>query len=567
MNLVGLLLKMTLSLLIKRGNVYYFRWQVPPRIRKFVNRSEVVRTLKTTDLGMAIVRLQPYKKWVEKVKHITEENYDDVLRGLTAYIGSNESLVSTKASTLEAEVQNLQSWSEDYNHLLKCLNLGLELDTEETQETLFDIYRGLTLGLNSINYNYPEDKNIQKKILKDYIPLELETIRRKLSNLIPHQPPSNNFNSKSKAPDLGEFIEEFLKNRSSNKSIREETLNEYKVSVRDFEFILGKKSVDTITYEDATRFRDTLLKLPKHRNKLEHLKGLSLSELLNLENKDCLSGATVSGRLTNLRTIFTWLKARNIVNLNPFETVHLSFENQSHPDFTIEELNVIFSSELYQKDSRYFNLKTTNATYWWFPLVSLFSGARPSELIQMRVEDVKVIGGILCGMVWDDDDIPISKKTKAAMRVFPIHPELIKLGFDEFTEAMKGSGAKRIFEGIKVARRKPGDYVGKWFNDRYRRKYLPDNFYKNKKVLYSFRHTYITTALNYANMKTSAMEVMVGHKDPDNIKESTYNHKLDSYHIEKKIGDHYKEQCKLEYDGLDLTHLKGQWKLLKLRQP
>jgi len=49
--------------------------------------------------------------------------------------------------------------------------------------------------------------------------------------------------------------------------MRENTANAYRHHVRAFIDVLSDLPVDEVSYETATKLRDTLLKLPKNRNK------------------------------------------------------------------------------------------------------------------------------------------------------------------------------------------------------------------------------------------------------------------------------------------------------------
>jgi len=143
-------------------------------------------------------------------------------------------------------------------------------------------------------------------------------------------------------------------------------------------------------------------------------------------------------------------------------------------------------------------------------LFALFTGARPTELIQAELSDVQTQDGVLCLSITDDGGDSKQVKTNAARRVVPIHPALLSVGFEEYLEALRVQRAPRVFSGIPVGKRKGGDAVCKWYNERYRANHLP-GFKEQNKVLYSFRHTHITKALN-AEIELRALQQWVGHE-------------------------------------------------------
>lgn len=108
--------------------------------------------------------------------------------------------------------------------------------------------------------------------------------------------------------------------------------------------------------------------------------------------------------------------------------------------FSDEHLRVIFSSE---------SLAKLKEPVRWGAWLGLYSGARVSEIGQLRLED-------FC----EEDDVPCfritargvgqSLKTDASERVVPIHPELVRLGLLTYVEALRGAGKDRLFPRAKV---------------------------------------------------------------------------------------------------------------------
>jgi integrase len=108
--------------------------------------------------------------------------------------------------------------------------------------------------------------------------------------------------------------------------------------------------------------------------------------------------------------------------------------------FSDEHLRVIFSSE---------SLAKLKEPVRWGAWLGLYSGARVSEIGQLRLED-------FC----EEDDVPCfritargvgqSLKTDASERVVPIHPELVRLGLLTYVEALRRAGKDRLFPRAKV---------------------------------------------------------------------------------------------------------------------
>ena len=78
--------------------------------------------------------------------------------------------------------------------------------------------------------------------------------------------------------------------------MRENTADAYRQHVRAFVDVLGDMPVDEVSYETATQLGDTLLRLPKNRNKKKKYCDLTVKQMLKLgiPDSDKLQGRTVS---------------------------------------------------------------------------------------------------------------------------------------------------------------------------------------------------------------------------------------------------------------------------------
>lgn len=77
------------------------------------------------------------------------------------------------------------------------------------------------------------------------------------------------------------------------------------------------------------------------------------------------------------------------------------------------------------------NSESTEATRWLFPLL-LHTGARIGEMAQVELADIREVDGVPAIDIHDrqaEGHEKRSVKTKAGLRVVPIHPSLVALGF------------------------------------------------------------------------------------------------------------------------------------------
>nr|WP_158217365.1 site-specific integrase [Microbulbifer agarilyticus] len=359
-------------------------------------------------------------------------------------------------------------------------------------------------------------------------------------------------------PLLSEVLEAFINEKQQAKKVGISSIESYREAVSTFVFVVGDKPVGEITHDDACRFRDACRQIPTNRTKNPNYKNKTIDELLALELPEsiCLSGKTINDRLSILSAIFQkHLIPKRLADLNVFEGVKTHLEDsRSYTEFDSDDLRVITTSAIYV-DSKYSRSSKTTASRWWLPLLGFWTGARVGELTQMHLSDIQEIDGILCAVVDDDEEDGKRVKTNAARRTFPIHSALLELGFRDYVEQVRASGATRLLESIPLGSRKPGEVASKWFNETYRARHLPSEFKEDKKVFHSLRRTFITAGLN-AKIDLLDLQSMVGHEPKQLAETATYYGKRDVRRL--------KESLELvQFPSVDLASLRNGWKRFK----
>lgn len=265
-----------------------------------------------------------------------------------------------------------------------------------------------------------------------------------------------------------------------------------------------------------------------------------------------------------LREVFDYAVDKEWITRNPVERVKIikpvrptSYTEQEggYEPFTLSELRAIFTAPLYMgcsNDANGFNTPGENhprRSRFWLPLLSLFSGMRMHEILQLERGDVRELDGIsyisvndkAVGLDYNVGEYRKGLKTKASLRKVPIHPELIRIGFLAFV-----SGAQREWlfpEAVIGGGNKLSDNFSKKFNTFIRSTGV---WAPRRKVFHSFRNTF-TDALRESRVERDVREQILGWSDSKKM-DSRYG---DGYTIHRL----YEEVSKVEYRGLDLTHL------------
>lgn len=182
---------------------------------------------------------------------------------------------------------------------------------------------------------------------------------------------------------------------------------------------------------------------------------------------------------------------------------------------------------------------------YWLPLLALFTGARLSELGQLRVCDVQTDGGSVAFL-----DIGTSGgrtvKTRASIRKVPLHTELRLMGFLAYVERVKASaGAEAtLWPLLKSAEgRSRTAAFSQWFGNYLRRK--PISITDKKKVFHGFRHLF-KDMCREAGLSEDVHDALTGHAAGKSVGRA--------YGSGHSVGRLYAEISKIR-PAISLTHL------------
>ena len=153
-----------------------------------------------------------------------------------------------------------------------------------------------------------------------------------------------------------------------------------------------------------------------------------------------LSAKTVSDvYLSTVRSLFSWSVENEILTENPAANVRQAKPKKQHSRergyVDIEANKVLNASRSYMPnvDERGYVREKSHlvAAKRWAPIICAFTGARISEITQLRKEDVRKSNGQWVIRITPDAG---SIKT-GGYRDAPLHPQVIDEGFIEFAEA------------------------------------------------------------------------------------------------------------------------------------
>lgn len=231
-----------------------------------------------------------------------------------------------------------------------------------------------------------------------------------------------------------------------------EMVKKMKAALAAWNDLVGTGSIALIRRGDVARYVDKLKTVPQRSS--DRFRGKSLSEAIELNNArkepfPRLAPKTIKVAYVGMLTAAVGEAMRHEhAHHNPFVGARVEGSNDLNSDrraFRKEELEAIFSHPIWTgcKDAAHRNTPGSLVLrdhYFWPPLISLFTGMRATEIGELLTVDVHLPG---------EHDLPHIAvrrgKTKNAVRDIPLHPRLIRLGFDLYVKEIRAAGHKRLF--------------------------------------------------------------------------------------------------------------------------
>ncbi|GJE34660.1 DUF6538 domain-containing protein [Methylobacterium oxalidis] len=200
----------------------------------------------------------------------------------------------------------------------------------------------------------------------------------------------------------GIHFELLVKSWAAEKHPAPKTLYEWKRTVGQFATFLGHEDASRVTPDDVIRWKEALI-----------AKGLAPKTISD-------------GKLVAVRTILQWGADNRRLTSNPAERVRMDVKRKAAETirgFSDEEAAIVLRAALGEADP----------VLRWVPWLCAYSGARVSEVCQLRREDVRPIEGIWC-MKFDPEAGPL--KTASSERAVPLHKALLDRGFLAFAHSV-----------------------------------------------------------------------------------------------------------------------------------
>lgn len=341
----------------------------------------------------------------------------------------------------------------------------------------------------------------------------------------------------------------------------------------------GDVQFDALQKSDALDFRTALMGLPARRNVQfysvhDATKQIALRKEIEAALKRKSGPVRVAGReftreqaedhartitrstanryLNFFRSFYAERVEHGDAAVNPFEGALFNkreVAQQTKPRLPWEpdQLRTLFASPVWRGSASAWVRTAPGPTVYeddrfWVPLIGLFTGLRRDEICDLKIADVTRDDTAGCWLLHVREG-----KTAAARRRVPVHPELEKIGFVRYIQAVKKGRHARLFPALRGNTDTAGNEFGKWFG-RYRK---ICGVYEPGRDFHSFRHTFKTEIGRRFRGNDLVVNALVGHEAQG--MDRVYFHGFTPRDLFEAI-------CQVRYDGLDLSplHLDNQ---------
>ncbi|CAN7156051.1 DUF6538 domain-containing protein [Rhizobium sp. LjRoot254] len=588
----------------KPSGVYYARLDIPVDLIAHYNRPTLKKSLFTKD-PMKAKRLYPpvIEGWrceFDGVRSRRSLTADDKARAVwdhftrTVELDAQRRLAMPTQSDIDAEEQKVwekietgQIQSNDMIGMINAqtehslLSLQRTLDANGRARRLAALRRDLASGTTDlvagetevfitknrllVGRNSSEFNELCQLLLRGEIEGLRRTLERDLGDYsgVPRDPivkPSTGV-SKLAAP-VGETLSELFEQyaRENQRKISLATLKQQRRDVGTLIQLVGTSfHVSGLDKSAVRQWKALLLRYPVKATESAVFAGMTMKQIIVANEqvkKPIISGKTVNRYLASLGAFCRWLVDHSYITVSPTSGMFLAKDDtKTTLPFSTEQLNLLFRSPLFtgcQSDAQWrFIKKPGNVRIrdhrYWIPLIMLFSGARPGEVAQLQLADVREQHGGWIMHITVEGTGEKRVKTKGSMRILPVHSELLRLGFAQYHSEMIAEGHTAFFPGAK--RNDNGQMVPE-FSDGFN-KYLTHLKIKSGKgiSLYSFRHGTVD-AFRRDELLDEQFGFMLGHAKATmtgrygNMPEGMLRQRVEL--VES-----------IKYPGLDLRHLYG----------
>jgi len=294
---------------------------------------------------------------------------------------------------------------------------------------------------------------------------------------------------------------------NQERQVSRKTVDESQKVINRFNGVYNNIAAKDINGTVVREFKELLIKTPSIlSNKARSLTLLQIATKVGDNySGQTLSDSSINKHLSVISSVLQWAANNSYFDdnwHNPVrgKTVKRNSLKRDRMPFTGDDLNKIFSSDIYTQKSR--PRGGAGEASFWMPIIALHTGMRLEEIGQLQVVDIKQENNIWYFDINDFDNKKL--KNKSSVRKVPVHQVVIDLDFIDYVGSLDSI---QIFPLLK--KDKYGNLTqnwSKWFG-----RCLPKiGINDSSKVFHSFRHL-MKDALRNAGVDEATSDAITGH--------------------------------------------------------
>jgi len=573
--------------LVTRGRTFYFRASVPQDLWDVTGRKEVKISLRTAERSLAQLRCRVFSNHVDLVvkeaRRMGQGQDAAIDQAIRDYFRDaldwGQEFADIFAPDAEVDVDDcistLETRLSDHRRRLvvKSYPSDIQADAEALvgaipPEQLTSRYQALQRAhAGLMRAKMEADRLLIAKLNGDYSQTAVADplfagVEPQSDATIPTQAVAHAqaaMPTVSQTPPLDQLAKSYEEVLTSQ-GIKAKTIGDLRLSfdlaraVIDFD-----KPASLLDINDMKALRDIVGQIPAHYQKKPETRDLDpIAAVAAGKHLPKMGYETQKKRFDFFKRFVAWMVAEEyIVKLQGADIKLLVKKppkgKPKRLPYDADQLQMIFKTPIYTgrrsithsgvpgdlrlKDGRY-----------WVPVIALYAGMRSSEIIQLLKSDIRTEDDIAYFDIskWEDEPEEEIKniKTGSSYRKVPIHSVILDLGFLDY---VAGRGSGRLFPDLKLG--SDGTYSQPWSKFWYN---LGNKwgFRTPLQVFHSFRHNFVD-ALHDANVTDAIAMQLCGHAE--DAAHWGYGKGASMSRLKEEIE-------KVEYNGLDLSHLKkGAW--------